>query len=56
MGRSFGGYDSISYERWEQGVGTTHPAINLGALLDGYEVEAESKLSEILDGLRAKWQ
>jgi hypothetical protein len=55
MGRRFGGYDSFTYEQWEQGVGTTHPRKNLGALLDGYATEAEAKLTQILVTMRSRW-
>lgn len=55
MGRMFGGYESFKYERWEQGVGTTHPDVKLAALLDAYAVEAEAKLVDILNGMRTRW-
>lgn len=55
MGRMFGGYETFKYERWEQGVGTTHPDVKLAALLDMYAVEAEAKLVEILDAMRTRW-
>lgn len=55
MGRMFGGYDSITYEQWEQGSGTTHPQVKLGALLDDYAVEAEAKLADVLSAMRTRW-
>ncbi len=55
MGRAFGGYDEITYERWEQGVGTTHPRVRLGALLDAYAVEAEGQLSAVLATMKSSW-
>ena len=55
MGRMFGGYDTFTYEQWEQGGGTTHPKVKLGALFDSYAVEAESALSKILGFMRARW-
>jgi hypothetical protein len=55
MGRMFGGYDELRYERWEQGVGTTHPTVRLGAVLDVYAVEAETQLSAVLSEMKAHW-
>ncbi len=55
MGRAFGNYDSIVYERWQQGSGTTHPTVNLGVLLDTYASEAEAQLCVILNSMRCRW-
>lgn len=55
MGRTFGGYESFRYERWEQGVGTTFPDVKLAALLDAYALEAEAKLVEIFNTMRSQW-
>jgi hypothetical protein len=55
MGRAFGDYDSIVYERWQQGSGTTHPKVNLGALLDNYASEAEAQLCLVLKSMRSRW-
>ena len=55
MGRNFGGYESLKYERWEKGVGTTYPNVKLAALLDAYAVEAEAKLGEILNAMHTRW-
>lgn len=55
MGRMFGNYDSFKYEQWEQGVGRTHPEVELGGLIDAYAIEAEAKLLEILEAMRERW-
>lgn len=55
MGRGFGNYDEITYEQWQDGIGTTHPTVNLGALLDAYESEAEAQLLEVINELKRKW-
>jgi len=39
MGRMFGGYESLKYEQWEHGVGTTHPEVN-GWLFEGHVLHA----------------
>ena len=55
MGRGFGSYQTIVYERWRQGVGLDHPKVPLGALLDEYAREAELQLGSILSAMRARW-
>jgi hypothetical protein len=55
MGRSFGDYAEITYERWENGTGITHPKVAVGALFDQYEVEAEAQLQSILCGMKQRW-
>lgn len=55
MGRGFGNYDTITYEQWQHGAGTTHPRIRLGALLDAYAVEAEAELADILAAMKRRW-
>lgn len=55
MGRNFGGYQGLTYERWEQNVGTTHPTVSLGTLLDAYAKEVEEQLSALLSALMARW-
>lgn len=55
MGRSFGGYDSFTYERWEEDVGISHPQVKLGVLLDNYLGEAESKLIEAFTAMQKRW-
>jgi len=55
MGRGFGGYDEIVYEQWQQGSGTTHPRIKLGALLDEYAIEAEALLNTVLSAMKKRW-
>jgi hypothetical protein len=55
MGRAFGSYGSIAYEQWQQGLGTTHLCIDLGALLDAYALEAEAELATVLSAMKARW-
>lgn len=55
LGRMFGGYGTLKYEQWEPGVGTTHPQVRLGELLDSYAVEAERVLSRVLECMHARW-
>jgi hypothetical protein len=55
MGRMFGDYTSLKYEKWEEGAGRTFPEVKLGALLDAYAAEAESKLADVLTAMRARW-
>lgn len=55
MGRMFGDYNLLKYEKWEKGGGTTYPEVKLGALLDAYVAEAESKLADVLTAMRKRW-
>ena len=55
MGRAFGGYDTITYEQWQQGVGRTHPHVPLGALLDAYAIEAEGQLASVFAKMKTRW-
>lgn len=55
MGRSFGTYESITYECWERSVGTNHRKVKLGSLLESYAAEATEKLSEIMVSMCARW-
>lgn len=55
MPRSFGSYDSVSYEIWQQGKGTSHSSAPLGALLDAYDMEAAGMLDAALRVASAKW-
>ena len=55
MGRAFGGYNAILYEQWQEGGGTTHPSVPLGALLDAYAAEAEAQLAIVLEAMKRRW-
>lgn len=55
MGRMFGDYSSLKYEKWEAGIGTTYPEVKLGALLDAYAAEAEASLADVLAAMRTRW-
>ena len=55
MGRSFGGYSQITYERWQEPGDISHPRVRLGELIDEYVKEAESKMGEILQSMKQQW-
>ena len=55
MGRAFGDYNAISYEQWQEGSGTTHPRVLLGALFDDYAIEAEAQLAITLESMKNRW-
>lgn len=55
MGRSFGNYDGIEYEQWQQGVGRSHARVPLASLLDAYSLEAAAELAAILAHLKSRW-
>lgn len=55
MARGFGRYDQISYEKWEEGVGTTFPKVNLGDFIDKYIVEACEQLANIFAEMKSRW-
>lgn len=56
MGRGFGDYNEIMYERWQRDTGTTQEVVNLGALLDEYSEEAAGKLDEVFLAMKTRWQ
>lgn len=55
MGRGFGGYSAITYEQWQSGGGTSHPRVQLGALIDNYAIEAETKMVAVLQSMKQQW-
>ncbi len=55
MGRKFGTYRRIVYEKWEAGAGISHPHENLGALFDEYADEAAMLLSTVLSSMTQRW-
>ena len=65
MGRNFGGYSSLTYEKWEKPKSKgflsspleniSYPKVELGSLIDSYEKEAARKIQEILDFMKKKW-
>ena len=57
MGRQFGNYHEITYERWQQGQNPErdHPVVPLGHLLDQYAVEAESILRVAFEAMKNRW-
>jgi hypothetical protein len=52
MGRDFGDYSEISYEKWEYPDKTSHPRVKLSELILGYEHEAENELYHICQQLK----
>jgi hypothetical protein len=55
MSRRFGNYASITYEKWERGIGVSYPTVPLGQLLDDYAKEAETQLSTVLNEMKTRW-
>lgn len=58
MGRRFGGYAAITYEQWQSSSdisGISHPTVPLGALIDDYAIEAETKLMAVLQSMKLQW-
>ncbi|MBW2609691.1 MAG: hypothetical protein JRC68_05025 [Deltaproteobacteria bacterium] len=65
MGRNFGGYSSLTYERWKKSKSKgpsssslgniSHPQVELGNLIDSYEKEAAEKMAEILKFMEREW-
>ena len=56
MGRQQKSYHGLTYELWDaHAERTTHPHVNLGAMIAAYEAEAADHLSEILGHMRRTW-
>lgn len=56
MGRQQKSYSSLTYELWDASAErTTHPQVNLGAMIAAYEAEAADHLVAILDHMRRIW-
>jgi len=55
MGRGFGNYSGVTYEQWQSGRSISHPAVDLGALIDSYATEAESQLAATLQSMKRQW-
>ncbi|MCI5190993.1 MAG: hypothetical protein D3905_14645 [Candidatus Electrothrix sp. AS4_5] len=65
MGRNFGGYSSITYEKWEESKpkdlsslrlgSVSHPRVALGDLIDAYEKEAVNIIENILKFMKRTW-
>jgi len=55
MGRGFGDYSAITYEQWQSGGSISHPAVDLGALIDSYSTEAEVQLTAVLQSMKRQW-
>lgn len=65
MGRNFGGYSSLTYEKWEKPkakvpsssplANISHPQVKLGNLIDSYEKEASEMMTKILKYMEGEW-
>ncbi|MEH0020600.1 MAG: hypothetical protein V6Z89_13155 [Desulfobacter sp.] len=65
MGRNFGGYKKITYEKWEKPESVndyseplkniSHPEVKLDELISSYEKEAVQKLQHILEAMKTRW-
>ena len=56
MGRSFGKYDRVTCEVWDDGTKQrTHPAFNLRRMIDDYDVQAAGILDTVLTTMKTKW-
>jgi len=56
MGRMPRSYSHVQYELWDAHTGkTTHPTVDLGQILDNYDLQASGFLAGILQSMRAQW-
>ncbi|MEW6419730.1 MAG: hypothetical protein AB1480_16710 [Nitrospirota bacterium] len=65
MGRNFGDYSLLTYEKWEKPKAKSsssspldnisHPQVELGSLIDAYEKEAAEILHKILRYMETEW-
>jgi hypothetical protein len=56
MGRQEKTYRELTYELWDGGAQTvSHPRVDLGKMIDAYEVEAADHLEVVLAHLRRQW-
>lgn len=56
MGRSFGGYNQIQYEKWDaQTSKSTYPVFNLRQMIDDYDKEATVVLNTVLSTMKKQW-
>ena len=56
MGRMPRTYQRVQYETWDAHTQSrTHPIVNLGQMLDDYDVEASSLLISVLQAMKVQW-
>ncbi|MFM0288378.1 hypothetical protein [Paraburkholderia megapolitana] len=55
MGRGFGGYQSVKYERWERDGTRSYPRVPFGQMIDDYSVEAAEELAKVLTEMKRRW-
>jgi len=56
MGRTGRSYARVQYELWDAHTcQTTHPTINLGHMLDEYDLQAAGLLANILRSMKQQW-
>lgn len=55
IGRGPMRYQAITYELYVEGADVSHPTVDLGAMLDRYDLEAARLLEEILAAMKVKY-
>jgi hypothetical protein len=55
MGRGFGDYSEVSYERLESPDSISHPRVKLGAKIDDYANEVRPTLAAVLNTMKENW-
>lgn len=56
MGRQEKTYSELTYELWDGGAQTvSHPRVDLGKMIDAYEIEAADYLDAVLAHIRREW-
>ncbi len=43
------------YEQWQSSSGISHSTVQLGALIDNYSIEMETKLMTVLQSMKQQW-
>lgn len=55
MGRRFGDYSEITYERLESPDSISHPRVSLGAKIDDYASEVGPTFAAVLNTMKTNW-
>jgi hypothetical protein len=56
MGRMSRDYAHVQYELWDASTNrVTHPTVNLGQMLDEYDVQAAGVLADVLQSMKQQW-
>jgi len=56
MGRNFGNYESLSYEKWQSPDSVTNQEVELKKLINEYENEATDVLKLIHKHMKRQWK